>query len=122
MSGDFDGDMGQICPTCGLEQSLCICTELAKQESNTINVFVERRKWGREMTIVDGIDSTINIRKLVKRLKGKLACGGTAKEGRLELQGNHMTRIAELLEGEGFPTDRIDIAWASGTHSRRRRR
>lgn len=121
MSEDFD-DMGQICPTCGLEKSLCICTELAKQESNTINVFVERRKWGREMTVIDGIDTSIDIRKMVKKLKGKLACGGTAKDDKIELQGNHMPRITELLEAEGFPSDRIDIAWATGRSRGRRRR
>ncbi|MHA2231773.1 MAG: stress response translation initiation inhibitor YciH, partial [Candidatus Hodarchaeales archaeon] len=52
---------------------------------------------------------------------GKLACGGTAKDDRIELQGNHMARITELLEAEGFPTDRIDIAWATGRSRGRRR-
>ncbi len=120
MSDDFD-DMGQICPTCGLEKTLCICTELAKTESTSINIFIERRKWGREMTIVDGLDPQLNLKKMVKKLKGKLACGGTLKDGRFELQGNHMGRIAELLEIEGFPRDRMEIMWSTATKKRGRR-
>lgn len=62
------------------------------------------------MTIVEGIDEKqLNIKELTKSLKSKLACGGTSKEGRIELQGNHKARVREVLVGMGFSLEMIDM-------------
>ena len=62
------------------------------------------------MTIVEGIDEKqLNIKELTKSLKSKLACGGTSKEGRIELQGNHKARVREVLVGMGFSPEMIDM-------------
>jgi len=42
-------------------------------------------------------------------LKSKLACGGTSKEGRIELQGKHKARVREVLVGMGFSPEMIDM-------------
>ena len=47
--------------------------------------------------------------KETKQLKTKLACGGTAKEGKIELQGNHIQKVKEVLLNIGFPPDTIVI-------------
>jgi translation initiation factor 1 len=44
---------------------------------------------------------------LVSSLKSICACGGTIKEGRIELQGDHRTRVKEALEKLGFTVDVI---------------
>lgn len=73
-------------------------------------MFLEKRKWGRDVTIIEGIDEkSINLKELSGRLKSKLACGGTDKDGRIELQGDHRERAAEILVESGFPSDNIDI-------------
>lgn len=101
--------MSEICPKCGLVKELCVCETIAK-ESQLINVFLERKKFRKFYTIIEGIDQKdIDIKDLAKKLKGKLACGGTAKEGKIELQGDHKNKVKGILVGMGFPPDSIEV-------------
>ncbi len=62
------------------------------------------------MTIVEGVnEKQLDIKELTKNLKSKLACGGTSKEGRIELQGNHKAHVREVLVGMGFSPEMIDM-------------
>jgi translation initiation factor 1 len=49
----------------------------------------------------------VNLRDLTKKLKNKLACGGTLKDGRIELQGKHKARLKEVLVEMGFSPEMI---------------
>ncbi len=72
--------MSEICPKCGLVKELCVCETIAK-ESQLIKVFLERKKFRKFCTIIEGIDQKeIDIRDLAKKRKEKLACGGTARK------------------------------------------
>lgn len=62
------------------------------------------------MTIIDGIGEDVNPKELTKKLKSKLACGGTYKNNRIELQGNHKLKIKKLLVDAGFSEDQIEIS------------
>src|SRR5574341_1746957 len=76
-----------VCVTCGLPKELCVCESIAK-ESQKIIVRTEAKKFNKMYTVIEGIDSKeIDLDQLAKKLKAKLACGGTIKEGRIELQG-----------------------------------
>ena len=71
---------------------------------------MERKRFKKFMTIIKGIDaSKIDVRQLTKKLKSKLACGGTYKNNEIELQGNHKSRIKDLLVKEGFPPEIIEV-------------
>jgi hypothetical protein len=48
--------MPEICPTCGLPKDICVCGEISKEQQR-IKVRLETRKFGRAVTIIDGIDS-----------------------------------------------------------------
>lgn len=101
--------MAEICPTCGLSKELCVCESIAK-ESQKIIVQTEKKKFGKINTTIHGIDDKeIDIKDLTKKLKNKLACGGTYKEGKVELQGDHKQRLKELLKQFGFSTETIEI-------------
>lgn len=39
---------------------------------------------------------------LLKKMKKALGCGGTVKEGHLEIQGDKKLRTAQILEKEGY--------------------
>ena len=101
--------MSEICSKCGLPKDLCVCEAIVKEQQR-IRVFIEKRKWGRNVTIIEGIDNkSINLKELSGKLKSKLACGGTDKDSRIELQGDHRERAAQILVESGFPPDNIDV-------------
>lgn len=99
--------MSDICPTCGLPQDLCVCETIAKGDQQ-ITVKTVKRRFGKLMTVVEGFDTkTIDGKQLAKNLKGKLACGGTFKDGVIELQGDHVDKVKEVLIELGFSSDTI---------------
>ena len=101
--------MAEICPTCGLPKDLCVCQEIVKEEQR-IKVRVERRKWHKEMTVIEGIkEKEVDLHDLATKLKNKCACGGTAKLGRIELQGDHKEEVRGFLVQLGFPDQNIDV-------------
>lgn len=98
-----------VCSKCGLPQELCVCETIAK-ETQKITIAIETKRYGKTITVIKGIDTAkIDIKKLMKKLKSKLACGGTYKHDAIELQGEHKERVKELLVKEGFPEDIIEI-------------
>ena len=101
--------MIEICAKCGLVKELCVCETIAK-ESQKINVSTERKAFGKIYTVVKGIDGReIDMKDLAKKLKSELACGGTAKEGKIELQGDHRQKVKKILVKIGFSPDSIDV-------------
>ncbi len=101
--------MTDICTKCGLPSELCVCEAIAR-ESQTITVRIEKRKFGKKYTLIEGIaDKNIDLHDLTKGLKNKLACGGTTKEGRIELQGDHMVKVRDVLMKMGFSPGTINL-------------
>lgn len=96
-----------ICDVCGLPEELCVCEEIAR-EVQQIKVYSVKRKFGKMMTVIEGIDSkNIDLKDLVKKLKTDCACGGTYKDGKIELQGAHAKKVKDALTKLGFSEDSI---------------
>lgn len=98
----------EICKNCGLPKELCVCGAIAK-ESAKIRVFAEKKSFGKWMTVIVGLSEDVNPKELTKKFKTKLACGGTYKNGRIELQGDHTHRIKKLLIDSGFSEEQIEL-------------
>ena len=99
--------MSDICDVCGLPKEICVCEDIAREQQK-ITITVDKRRYGKMMTIVYGIDShDLDIDSLITQLKSKCACGGTIKEGIIELQGDHRTKVKETLEKMGFTVDLV---------------
>lgn len=100
--------MVDVCNQCGLPQDLCVCEVIAREQQK-ITVKVEKRKFEKAYTVVGGISKEANIDEILKKLKSKFACGGTAKRGQIELQGNHKSRMRTALVELGFPEETIEM-------------
>jgi len=80
------------------------------KEQQRIVVKIDTRKYKKEVTVIEGLNPTeINLHELTSYLKSKFACGGTIKENVIELQGNHKTRMKEVLIKKGFLPEQIKI-------------
>jgi len=97
----------EICPKCGLPKQACVCEQIVK-DSQRIKVAIEKKRYGKMVTIVTGFDKGIDVKKIAKALKNELACGGTYKNDAIELQGNHLKRIKAILVKLGFNEESID--------------
>jgi translation initiation factor 1 len=101
--------MAEICPVCGLPKDLCVCEEISKEQQR-IRIRLETRKWGKKYTVIDGIDSKeMRLDKLAATLKSKCACGGTAKNEQIMLQGDHRGTVRDVLINLGFPIENIEV-------------
>jgi translation initiation factor 1 len=88
------------------DEDLGIWDSIVK-EQQTITVRSEKRRFGKEMTIIDGFTGDVDTRSIASKLKAALACGGTARGSVIELQGNHKERVVPLLVQLGFSKEQI---------------
>jgi translation initiation factor 1 len=101
--------MVEVCPKCGLPKELCVCETIAK-EQQTIKIYSIKKKFGKVYTVIQGInEKEINLKQTAKKLKEKFACGGTAKEGKIELQGDHKQNVKKYLIEMGFAPETIEV-------------
>ena len=101
--------MAVICNTCGLPEDLCACGELAKDSAKII-IRLETRRFKKKGTMIEGLDPKMNnLDNVARELKAKYACGGTAKDGYIFLQGDHRDVIKDALVGLGFAESSIEL-------------
>ena len=97
----------EICPKCGLPQPACVCEQIVKS-SQRIKVTTDKKRYGKVVTVISGFDSGIDAKKIAKEMKNLLACGGTGKDGIIELQGDHTKKAKETLMKLGFEEESKD--------------
>src|SRR5512141_2480110 len=90
----------------GLPNDTSAFDEIARSEQK-ITVSTVSRRYGKITTLVSGFDKNFDIKGTAKHLKEKLACGGTVKDGVIELQGNHKKQIKPILVELGLSEDSI---------------
>ncbi|MFO7793667.1 MAG: translation initiation factor [Candidatus Nanohaloarchaea archaeon] len=96
------------CPKCGMPEDLCVCDSISREDQQ-ITVKVDSRRYNKEMTVVSGLSEEDDLKELASTLKSKMACGGTSKDGEIQLQGDHRRRIVDALIEEGFSRANIDV-------------
>jgi len=78
------------------------------QKEIEIKIKVEKRKYGKLVTLIEGIEES-HLKELVTRLKSRCAAGGSVKNGYIVLQGDHRHIVKDFLEKEGFSDSNIVV-------------
>lgn len=101
------------CERCGMLESECACLPVVPEplrippEKQTARLRVEKRPRGKLVTVVANLDPNGNdLPALVASLKNSCGAGGTLKEGLIEIQGDHLSRVQQALESLGYRTRR----------------
>ena len=102
----YSTEGGRMCPACRLPVASCTCRRSVPAPAGDGVVRVSRESKGRggkTVTLVRGLPlDAAALAALGKRLRSACGTGGTAKDGVLEVQGDHAERVVELLKAEGF--------------------
>lgn len=68
-----------------------------------IHIRYQQRNKRKGMTIIEGLDESINLKSFVKEIKKNFCCAGTIKKDEednkiiLQFQGDHRNEIQEIL-------------------------
>ncbi len=66
-----------------------------------------KRRYGKKVTIIEGLDEDTNLEELTNKLKAKCACGGTVKDNIIELQGDQRSKVKQVLIKMGYDKNNI---------------
>lgn len=101
--------MIELDPITGLPKELGVWENIAKEDQK-ITAEMVRKKYGKQYTVIKGIDNKdVNVKEITTKLKSKFACGGTSKADYIELQGNYLSKIRSVLIELGFPEETIEV-------------
>ena len=100
-------DIPPKCERCGLLETGCTCSPKQRSylspEVQTARLAVEKRKKGKVVTVVSGLTAAANdLPELLSKLKTVCGAGGTIKDDTLEIQGEHVDRIRDVLSKVGY--------------------
>ena len=76
--------------------------EALRRSTHAIEIWVEKRRYGKEVTVLSGFEPSTDLAELARELKQQLAVGGSAKDGRIELQGDQRARARTMLSERGM--------------------
>jgi translation initiation factor 1 len=79
------------------------------KEKQLLRVSLDKRnRKGKAVTLVTGFrGSEEELQELGKLLKMRCGVGGSAKEGEIIVQGDHRTKVLDILQKEGYAKSRI---------------
>jgi translation initiation factor 1 len=74
----------------------------------TVRVFADRkRRAGKVVTVANGFKHAPDtLTSVATSLKKKCGAGGTAKDGEIEIQGDHVAKVTTELEKLGYRVKR----------------
>ena len=102
----YSTEHGKVCPACGKAVANCVCSQnRSNPESNGV-VRVGRETKGRKgkgVTVITGVPlDHSELTKLGKELKKKCGSGGTVKNSKIEIQGDHRDKLLVELKKHGW--------------------
>jgi translation initiation factor 1 len=109
----YSTDHGRTCPGCRQALAACTCKSAkagrpAPAGDGIARVSRERQgRGGKTVTLVRGLPLDADaLVALGKQLRAACGAGGTAKDGVLEVQGDHVERVMTWLQQAGHQVKR----------------
>lgn len=107
----YSTELGRTCPDCRRPVAECRCAARQAAPVGDGVVRVGRETKGRKgagVTVVSGLPlGGADLAAVAKALKQRCGSGGTVKEGRIELQGDHRDVVVTELRQRGFAAKRV---------------
>ncbi len=107
----YSTEAGRMCPACRKPQAQCICARpavAAAPGDGIVRILRETKgRGGKAVTVVRGLAlDAASLAWLAQQLKAACGCGGTVKEGVIEVQGDHCDKVMALLKAQGHAVKR----------------
>ncbi len=76
------------------------------KQQKAILQLEKKGRGGKTVTVVRGLVLSLDdLKALAKELKEACGTGGTVKDGSIEIQGDHRSRISAKLKALGYKTN-----------------
>lgn len=101
----FSTDAGRHCPDCSQPVDACICKQTAIPDGDGIARVRRETKGrgGKTVTSITGVPLAEEpLKELATLLKRRCGCGGSLKDGVIEIQGDHVQLLLDELIKQGF--------------------
>jgi translation initiation factor 1 len=105
----YSTDAGRMCPGCRQPVASCICKKAVTPATDgTVRVSRETKgRGGKSVTVIKGLPlDALALAQLGKQLKAQCGSGGTAKDGVIEVQGDHCDLVVDALKKLGYNVKR----------------
>lgn len=105
----YSTDAGRMCPGCRQPASACTCKQQATPKGDgVVRVMRESKgRGGKTVTVIKGLPlDALALAQLGKQLKAACGSGGTAKDGIIEVQGDHCDTVMQALQKQGYAPKR----------------
>jgi translation initiation factor 1 len=112
----YSTEVGRVCPDCGRPRADCRCAANAAAAATRASAAPDglarvRRetagRGGKTVTVVLGLGlDPAALAALGQRLRARCGTGGTARDGRIELQGDHVDKVLAALAADGVRAKR----------------
>lgn len=97
-----------MCPGCRRPLAACACKQAVAAAGGPLRVSRESKgRGGKTVTVVKGLPlDAMALALLGKQLRAACGSGGTAKDGVIEVQGDHCERVMAELQKQGYAPKR----------------
>jgi len=106
----YSSESGRMCPDCGHPADACRCRKGNTAPASDGIVRIRRETKGRNgkaMTVITGVPLEPEaLKEFGQTLKKRCATGGTVKDGVIEIQGDHLELLIDVLKKQGWTVKR----------------
>ncbi|MGM0443636.1 MAG: stress response translation initiation inhibitor YciH [Fibrobacterota bacterium] len=102
----YSTESGSICKYCENPAAACTCNSPDPNPLGSGDVRIRRETKGRKgkgVTLISGLPlAELPLKLFARTLKQHCGCGGTVKNGVIEIQGDTREKVSEFLTQKGY--------------------